>query len=142
MNLNVGTEKGYDIAAALTGPGIAELGALKVLITGEVRRVCDVPRSSGALLRTETVDIEAVRGNIRWLRVNVEKHRLLRQVVLHWLYHAREALLGLGCGREDWLYQFTWVLTNLVCTPRGPNALQRMNRLLDTFTEEGSRIFG
>ena len=145
MKLDVTTQKGYLVAVALNGPGVSELGVLKRLITGEIRRVSGVPLYTGATVRNPPntlafADIEAVRNCICWLCEEVKTHNYLQQVVQHWFSHAELALAELGCKRRSWLYQFVETLCNLVDRPHYQHELNRVMCLLDEFTEEGSRI--
>jgi len=142
MKLDISNIDDYNIAAALTGPGIPELDTLKVLITGEIRRVCGMPGSSGPLVREGPTDFVALRQCVYWLCDKIPEHRYLRYTVVHWLSHVRRALFLLGCAPEHWLYRFTRLLGEMVYNPDYPNTVDRINRHLRKFTEEGSRIGG
>ena len=142
MKLDISNIDDYNIAAALTGPGIPELDTLKVLITGEIRRVCGMPETSGPLVREEPTDIVALRRCVYWLRDKVPEHRYLRYAVVHWLSHARRALFHLGCVPEHWLYRFVHLLAEMVYDPDYPSIIDRISQHLDEFTEKGSRIGG
>jgi len=141
MNLDVSTRKDYIIATALTGSGIQALTPLKRFITGEIRRACGVPSECGGpLVRDRPTDIEAVRRHVHWLHTRVKEHRFLRQAVVHWVTHARRALVELG---EDdcWLFRFVHLLGELVYNPHRNGVLEGIDKHLDKFTEENSRIF-
>lgn len=140
MKLDVSNIDDYIIAGALTGPGIPELDVLKVLITGEIRRVCDLPLEGGPLVRETPTDIAAVRQCVYWLCDKTLEHRYLRQTTVHWLSHARGALFQLGCRYDHWLYRFTHLLAEVVYDPDYPNIIDRINQHLDKFTEEKSKM--
>jgi len=140
MNLDVSSIEDYIIAAALTGPGIVELNALKVFITGEIRRACGIPKTSGPSVRDEPTDIEVLRRCVYWLRNETPEYRYLRQTTAHWLSHAHRALFQLGCEYDHWLYRFVHLLAEVIYNPHYPAALDKLNQHLDEFTEENSRI--
>lgn len=143
MKLDVSTRKDYIIATALTGPGIAELDTLKIFITGEIRRVCGVPSECGGpLTRDKPTTIERVRHDVFWLQEEMVTSRHLKLAVCHWSRHARDALVQLGCGSNHWLLRFVDALCLLTMWPRRKAHLDTLLELLDSFTEEGSKIFG
>jgi len=142
MKLDVSTRKDYIIAAALTGPGIQALTPLKRFITGEIRRVCGVPGGPGPTIRDKPTDIGAVRRRVHWLHTRVKEHIFLRQAVVHWLSHACGGLIELGCEHDHWLHRFVLLLNVMVRTPHCDGALEKVDKHLDKFTEEGSRIGG
>lgn len=140
MKLGVHDADGFTIATGLCGPGVGKLRVLKVLITGEIRRACGVMPGRGPLVRNRPTDIEAVRRCVHWLHCEVKEHEYLRQVVGHWLSHARSATLELNCVIPSWFSRFLCLLSQMVYNPHYTGVQGRIDAHLDKFTEENSRI--
>jgi len=138
MKLDISTREGYNVATALIGPGTYNLSTLKELVTGEIRRVCKV--SPGPLTRDGLIDTEALRRETLWLHNAVVRNVHLRTIMTHWLSHACAGLIELGCEHDHWLHRFVFLLNVMVRTPHCDDTLERVDRHLDKFTEEGSRI--
>lgn len=120
MKLDVSTRMGYDIAAALTSSGVPSAGSLKRLITGSIRRVCEVRDDHHCIVYPEHLEVGAkpeclmtrriILGDVKCLRASLVDAPTVCSVVSHWLGHAVRAMRYLPELRNTWLYKFTLAL--------------------------------
>lgn len=111
MKLDVSTEIGYDIAAALRGPDVG-FPTLKYIVTGWIRAQVGVSR--GWVRRTEELN-EATLLRARAEVKHLYAHVPTRVGMRHWVLHATLAIDHLDA--DHWLQEFTHSLKDLMEHP-------------------------